>query len=43
MPLEEHAFPAAAMVGHVAHGPALHAAAEPVVLIVYQVGGHSQW
>lgn len=42
MPLEEHALPAAAIVLHVAHGPALHAAAAPIVLIFDQVGSHSQ-
>lgn len=40
--LEEHALPAAAVLVHVAHGPALRAAAAPVVLILYQVGSHSQ-
>lgn len=43
MPLEEQALPAAAMAVHVAHRPAMHAAAAPVALIVDQVGGHSQW
>lgn len=42
MPLKEHALPAAAMLGHVAHRPALHAAAAPVALIIDQVGSHSQ-
>ena len=40
--LEERALPAAAVLVHVAHGPALRAAAAPVALILYQVGGHSQ-
>lgn len=42
VPLEEQALPAAPMLGHVAYGPALRAAAAPVVLVVDQVGGHRQ-
>lgn len=42
VPLEEQAFPAAAVAVQVAHGPALLAAAVPVVLVVDQVGGHGQ-
>lgn len=42
VPLEEQAFPAAAVALQVAHGPALLAAAVPVVLVVDQVGGHGQ-
>lgn len=42
VPLEEQALPAASVPGHVAHGPALHAATAPVVLVVDQVGGHGQ-
>lgn len=40
--LKEHALPAAAVLSHMAHRPALRAAAVPVVLTVDQVGGHSQ-
>lgn len=40
--LKEHALPAAAVLGHMAHRPALRAAAAPVVLTVDQVGCHSQ-
>lgn len=42
VPLEEQAFPAAAVAVQVAHRPALLAAAVPVVLVLYQVGGHGQ-
>lgn len=41
--LKEHTLPAPTMLGHVAHGPALDAAAVPIVLVINQVGGHRQW
>lgn len=40
--LEEHSLPAATVLGHVAHRPALDAAAVPVPLIFDQVGSHRQ-
>lgn len=41
--LKEHSLPAASVPGHVAHGPALRAAAAPIALILDQVGSHGQW
>lgn len=42
VPLKEHSLPAATMPGHMAHGPALDAAAVPIILIIDQVGSHRQ-
>lgn len=39
---KEHTLPAVAVLGHVAHGPALDAAAVPIILILNQVSRHRQ-
>lgn len=43
VPFKEHALPATAVLGHMAHWPSLHATALPVALVVDEVSGHGQW